>query len=220
MTHDYQAPRHPTLFAALNVLEGKVIGRCMQRHRHQEFIRFLMPSNAKCRPTRRSTGSRTTTPPQAPKVTAWLTRHQCFTFHFTPTSLGQLPSRACALPTRRVEFLHFMNRVVVDHPIIQAARVHVILDNLNTHRPKHDRWLGRHKNIHFHFTPTHASWLNQVEVWFFHPLQPRLGRRQLHLPTAGARSDRRFHYRIQSGRSPLRVDQAGRLLETPAIFIR
>src|SRR6266446_2726588 len=54
----------------------------------------------------------------------------------------------------------------------------------------------------------------------FHPLQPRLGRRQLHLPPAGARSDRRFHYRIQSGRSPLRVDQAGRLLETPAIVIR
>src|SRR6267143_1964999 len=45
-------------------------------------------------------------------------------------------------------------------------------------------------------------------------------RRRLHLPTRGARSDRRFHYRIQSGRSPLRVDQAGRLLETPAIVIR
>ena len=64
---------------------------------------------------------------------------------------------------RRVEFLHFMNRVVVDHP---GREIHVILDNLNTHKPKHDRWLGRHKNIHFHFTPTHASWLNQVEVWF------------------------------------------------------
>ena len=56
-----------------------------------------------------------------------------------------------------------MNRVVVDHP---GREIHVILDNLNTHKPKHDRWLARHKNIHFHFTPTHASWLNQVEVWF------------------------------------------------------
>jgi len=64
---------------------------------------------------------------------------------------------------RRVEFLHFMNRVVVDHP---DREIHVILDNLNTHKPKHDRWLARHKNVHFHFTPTHASWLNQVEVWF------------------------------------------------------
>ena len=32
--------------------------------------------------------------------------------------------------------------------------------------PKRDRWLARHKNVHFHFTPTHASWLNQIEIWF------------------------------------------------------
>jgi transposase len=56
-----------------------------------------------------------------------------------------------------------MNRVLADHP---GREIHVILDNLNTHKPKHDRWLARHKNVHFHFTPTHASWLNQVEVWF------------------------------------------------------
>ncbi len=64
---------------------------------------------------------------------------------------------------RRVEFLDFMNRVVAEHP---GREIHVVLDNLNTHKPKHDRWLARHKNVHFHFTPTHASWLNQVEVWF------------------------------------------------------
>lgn len=64
---------------------------------------------------------------------------------------------------RRVEFLHFMNRVVAEHP---DREIHVVLDNLNTHKPKHDRWLARHQNVHFHFTPTHASWLNQVEVWF------------------------------------------------------
>jgi hypothetical protein len=39
--------------------------------------------------------------------------------------------------------------------------------NLNTHKPKPGRWLARHKNVHFHFTPTHASWLNQIECWFF-----------------------------------------------------
>jgi hypothetical protein len=38
--------------------------------------------------------------------------------------------------------------------------IHVILDNLNTHKPKNDRWLKRHPNVHFHFTPTRASWLN------------------------------------------------------------
>lgn len=64
---------------------------------------------------------------------------------------------------RRIEFLDFMNRLIAEHP---GREIHVILDNLNTHKPKHDRWLARHKNVHFHFTPTHASWLNQVEVWF------------------------------------------------------
>jgi len=42
----------------------------------------------------------------------------------------------------------------------------VILDNLSTHKPKQDRWLRRHPRVHFHFTPTCASWLNQVECWF------------------------------------------------------
>lgn len=64
---------------------------------------------------------------------------------------------------RRREFLHFMNRVVAAHP---GREIHVVLDNLNTHKPKYDRWLALHKNVHFHFTPTSASWLNQVEVWF------------------------------------------------------
>lgn len=64
---------------------------------------------------------------------------------------------------RRIEFLDFMNRVVADHP---DRELHVILDNLNTHKPKNDRWLKRHPNVHFHFTPTKASWLNQVEIWF------------------------------------------------------
>ena len=64
---------------------------------------------------------------------------------------------------RRREFLHFMNRTVAQHP---DTEIHVILDNLKTHKPKHDRWLARHPHVHFHYTPTHASWLNQIEVWF------------------------------------------------------
>ena len=64
---------------------------------------------------------------------------------------------------RRVEFLDFMNDIVADHP---DTAIHVILDNLNTHKPKNDRWLKRHPDVHFHFTPTRASWLNQVEIWF------------------------------------------------------
>src|SRR5262245_38041701 len=64
---------------------------------------------------------------------------------------------------RRIEFLDFMNQIVAEHP---KRQIHVILDNLNTHKPKNDRWLKRHPNVHFHFTPTRASWLNQIEIWF------------------------------------------------------
>jgi transposase len=64
---------------------------------------------------------------------------------------------------RRAEFLDFMNEVVAAD---RDREIHVILDNLSTHKPKRDAWLARHKNVHFHFTPTHASWLNQVEIWF------------------------------------------------------
>lgn len=64
---------------------------------------------------------------------------------------------------RRIEFLDFMNRVVAEHP---KRQIHVILDNLNTHKPKDDRWRKRHPNVQFHFTPTRASWLNQIEIWF------------------------------------------------------
>ncbi len=64
---------------------------------------------------------------------------------------------------RRIEFLDFMNEIVAAHA---DAAIHVVLDNLNTHKPRNDRWLKRHPNVHFHFTPTRASWLNQVEIWF------------------------------------------------------
>ena len=64
---------------------------------------------------------------------------------------------------RRREFLDFMNQAVTPYP---GRELHVILDNLTSHKPKHDRWLARHPTVHFHYTPTHASWLNQVECWF------------------------------------------------------
>ncbi len=64
---------------------------------------------------------------------------------------------------RRVEFLDFMNRLLAAYP---QRTLHVILDNLNIHKPKCDRWRQQHRNVHFHYIPTHASWLNQVEIWF------------------------------------------------------
>ncbi|HLH95805.1 MAG TPA: IS630 family transposase [Xanthobacteraceae bacterium] len=63
---------------------------------------------------------------------------------------------------RRIEFLGFMNSVVAAFP---DRELHVILDNLNTHK-KCDRWLKKHPKVHFHYTPTRSSWLNQIETWF------------------------------------------------------
>src|SRR5258708_2883579 len=63
---------------------------------------------------------------------------------------------------RRVEFLGFMNSLVAAFP---DRELHVILDNLNTHK-KNERWLKKHHKVHFHFIPTRSSWLNQVETWF------------------------------------------------------
>ena len=98
MTHDYKRHGTTTLFAALDVATGKVIGQCMARHRHQEWLTFLRRIDAE-----------------------------------TPKHLD----------------------------------VHLIADNYATH--KHVRvtdWLKRHKRFHMHFTPTSASWINQVERFF------------------------------------------------------
>jgi transposase len=64
---------------------------------------------------------------------------------------------------RRREFLDFMNRLVAAY---RDREIHVVLDNLNTHKPKRERWLARNRNVHFHFTPSYTSWLNQIEIWF------------------------------------------------------
>ena len=91
MTHDYKRHGVTTLFAALDVLEGKVIGQCMKRHRHQEFIRFLNVIDART-PRRKvihvivdNYATHT-----HPKVMEWLAKHPRFAFHFTPTSASWL----------------------------------------------------------------------------------------------------------------------------------
>jgi transposase len=91
MTHDYKRHGTTTLFAALNVLDGKIIGRCMQRHRHQEFIRFLnaveadIPAGKIVHVILDNYATH-----KHPKVRAWLGRHPRFVFHFTPTSASWL----------------------------------------------------------------------------------------------------------------------------------
>ena len=98
LTHDYKRNGTTTLFAALNVLTGAVIGQCLPRHRHEEFLKFLR---------------------------------------------------------------------TIDREVPKGLAVHLILDNYATHKhPDVQRWLGRHKRFHLHFTPTSSSWLNLVERWF------------------------------------------------------
>jgi transposase len=91
MTHDYKRNGTTTLFAALNTLDGRVIGQCLPRHRHQEFLKFLRTIN---RETRKELdlhlivdnyGTHT-----HPNVTAWLDKHPRFHMHFTPTSASWL----------------------------------------------------------------------------------------------------------------------------------
>jgi transposase len=91
MTHDYKRHGVTTLFAALNVLEGKVFGRCMKRHRHQEFIRFLNAINAKV-PKKKAVHVIVDNyaAHKHPKVIEWIAKHPRFVFHFTPTSASWL----------------------------------------------------------------------------------------------------------------------------------
>ncbi len=87
MTHDYKRHGTTTLFAALDVATGKVIGECMRRHRHQEFLRFLRTidrNTAKLLDLHLVVDNYATH--KHPKVRAWLKRHPRFHLHFTPTS--------------------------------------------------------------------------------------------------------------------------------------
>ena len=91
MTHDYKRHGTTTLFAALNILDDTVIGRNMQHHRHQEFIRFLntieeqVPVGKVIHAIVDNYATH-----RHPKVRQWLARHPRWTFHFTPTSASWL----------------------------------------------------------------------------------------------------------------------------------
>ena len=97
-THDYIRHGTTTLFAALDVATGQVIGQCYQRHRHQEYLAFLR---------------------------------------------------------------------LIDKETPPDLDLHLVIDNYVTHKhPKVKAWLAKRPRYHLHFTPTSASWLNQVERWF------------------------------------------------------
>lgn len=149
MTHDYVRHGTTTLFAALNVLDGTVIGRCMQRHRHEEFIRFLNAVEKQV-PTEKLIHAvlDNYATHKHPKVRAWLKRHPRWTFHFTPTSASWLNavenffSKITRQRIRRgafhslVDLQAAINRYLVEHnadpkPFIWTASASAILDKLN-----------------------------------------------------------------------------------------
>jgi transposase len=137
MTHDYVRHGTTTLFAAMNVLDGSIIGQCMARHRHQEFIRFLnrveaaVPAGKLVHAILDNYGSH-----KHPKVQAWLTRHPRWIFHFTPTScswVNAVETFFATLTRRRLQRGAFHS--LVD---LQAA-INRYLDEHNR-RPKPFVW--------------------------------------------------------------------------------
>ena len=131
MTHDYKRNGTTTLFAAMNVLDGTVIGRNMQRHRHQEFIRFLnavereVPAGKTIHAVLDNYAAH-----KHPVVRRWLARHPRWTFHFTPTSaswLNAVEGFFAILTKRRLKRGVF--RSVTD---LQAA-INRFLEDHNTH---------------------------------------------------------------------------------------
>ena len=127
MTHDYKRNGTTTLFAALDILEGKVIGRCMQRHRHQEFIRFLntiereVPADKAVHVVLDNYATH-----KHPKVKAWLQRHPALHLPLHPdlVLLGQCGRRL----------------VCQAHPAAaQARRLHLDRRTSGRHQPLHRR---------------------------------------------------------------------------------
>jgi transposase len=132
-THDYKRHGTTTLFAALNVLDGKVIGDCMPRHRHQEFIRFLKRIDHET-----LIGLQlhiivdNYSPHKHPRVRAWLKRHPRFHLHFTPTSsswLNLVERWFAQLTQKRIRRGCFHN---VPN-LIEAIRDYIDNNNQNPH---------------------------------------------------------------------------------------
>ncbi len=149
MTHDYKRNGTTTLFAALNVLEGTVLGRCMQKHRHQEFIRFLnaieraVPAGKVIHAIADNYATH-----KHPKVRAWLARHPRWVFHFTPTSaswLNAVETFFSVLTRRRLKRGVFhsiadlqaaINRYIREHnndpkPFVWTKPANTILETIN-----------------------------------------------------------------------------------------
>jgi transposase len=149
LTHDYERHGTTTLFAALNVLEGTVIGECKARHRHQEFLQFLrrldreFPLNLDLHLIVDNYGTH-----KHAKVKSWLARHRRFHLHFTPTSsswLNLVERWFGKLTEKRIrrgsffsvqELVQAINEYLAENnrqpkPFIWTASVEKILEKIN-----------------------------------------------------------------------------------------
>jgi transposase len=149
MTHDYKRNGTTTLFAALDILDGTVIGRCMNKHRHQEFIRFLaavdraVPSDKLIHAIADNYATH-----KHPNVLKWLAGHPRWTFHFTPTSaswLNAVEGFFSTITRRRIrrgvfksvaELEDAINRYIKAHnktsePFVWTASAPAIFEKLN-----------------------------------------------------------------------------------------
>ena len=105
-------------------------------------------------------------PLRAKKPRSWTNEYVRHGTHTLLAALEIATGRVLGEVKRRtaVNFLRFLNHVVRNYP---ERELHVILDNLNIHKGSAaQRWLGRHPQVHFHHTPTHASWVNLAECFF------------------------------------------------------
>ena len=128
MTHDYKRNGTTTLFAALNVLDGTVIGQNMQRHTHQQFIKFLntierqVPADKAVHVVLDNYATH-----KHPKVLAWLERHPRWSFHFTPTScswLNAVEGFFAKLTRRRLKNGVFHSLVALQAAIKTFIQIH------------------------------------------------------------------------------------------------
>lgn len=128
MTHDYKRNGITTLFAALDVLNGAVLGRCMTQHRHREFIRFLnaveraVPAGKIIHAVLDNYATH-----KHPKVRAWLADHPRWVFHFTPTSaswLNAVESFFSTITRRRIRRGVFKSVADLEHAIAGYIREH------------------------------------------------------------------------------------------------
>ena len=155
MTHDYKRNGTTTLFAALNTADGEVIGQCQQRHRHQEWLKFLrlidqtMPPDKQIHLICDNYATH-----KHPKVQRWLARHPRFHMHFTPTSRpgstwwsassATSPRTAPARNLPRSRRTHHRHRRLhrppqrKPKPFIWTAKASDILEKVTRAQPHHE----------------------------------------------------------------------------------